>query len=171
MQSIKPIELHKKLTDGDIDEILVDVREPFEFKAKHIHGSKNIPLEKVEDSIQRLKRIKTVYVHCQSGNRSVSACELLADAGVNVVDLKGGISAWEEAGLSVEDTGRHVIPIIRQVMIAAGMLILIGMLFGTYVNVYWYFLSAFVGAGLLFAGVTGICSMSYILKYMPWNRV
>ena len=171
MQTIKARELHKKLTDGDIDEILVDVREPFEFKAKHIHGSKNIPLEKLENSIDRLKGIKTVYVHCQSGGRSTSACELLQEAGVNVVNLEGGILAWEQAGLSVEDAGRHVIPIIRQVMIVAGTLVLLGLVMGTLGSPWWYLISAFVGAGLLFAGITGICSMSYILKYMPWNRV
>lgn len=171
MQSIKPQELHKKLTDGDIDEILIDVRDPFEFKGKHIHGSKNIPLDTIEDSVEKLRSIKTVYVHCQSGNRSSQACETLQKSGLNVINLEGGISAWEDAGLDVEDSGHHIIPIIRQVMIVAGILILTGVILGTYVNEWWYFLSAFVGAGLLFAGVSGICSMTYILKYMPWNRV
>lgn len=171
MSTIKPQALHKKLTDGDIDEILIDVRDPFEFKAKHIPGSKNIPLNTVEEAVGKLKKIKTVYVHCQTGGRSSRACELLHDRGVNVVNLEGGIAAWEQAGLTVEDSGKHVIPIIRQVMIVAGTLILLGMVMGTLGSSWWYLLSAFVGAGLLFAGVTGICMMSNVLKYMPWNRV
>ena len=105
MQSIKPQELHKKLTDGDIDEILIDVRDPFEFKGKHIHGSKNIPLDTIEDSIEKLRSIKTVYVHCQSGNRSSQACETFQKSGLNVINLEGGISAWEDAGFDVEDSG------------------------------------------------------------------
>jgi rhodanese-related sulfurtransferase len=170
METIKAAELHNRLTDGDIDEILVDVREPFEFKAKHIQGSKNIPLDKIETAIERLKPIKTVYVHCQSGGRSSSACEILSNAGINVVNLEGGLSAWEDAGFDIEESGHHVIPIIRQVMIVAGTLVLIGVILGIYVNPWWYLLSGFMGAGLLFAGITGICSMTYILKYMPWNR-
>ena len=171
MQSIKPTELQKRLTDGDLDEILIDVREPFEFKAKHIHGSKNVPLDSMAGSIEKLKAIKTVYVHCESGGRSSTACETLGEAGINVVNIEGGIAAWEQAGFPVEDSGHHVIPIIRQVMIVAGILILVGVILGIYVSDWWYFLSGFVGAGLLFAGIAGICSMTYILKKMPWNKV
>lgn len=171
MKSIKPLELKKRLTDGDIDELLIDVREPFEFKAKHIDGSKNIPLDKIEESIDKLIGIKTVYVHCRSGERSKSACGILGGAGVNTVNIDGGILAWEREGFRVTGSGRNVIPIIRQVMIVAGILILLGVVLGIYVNDLWYLLSGFVGAGLLFAGVTGICSMTYILKYMPWNKI
>lgn len=170
MQSISAEELKKRLSDGDIDEVLVDVREPFEFKTKHIAEAKNIPLDTIENHIDTLKSIKTVYVQCQSGGRSTHACQILNDAGVNVVNIQGGISAWESAGFEVVKVGRQVIPIIRQVMIVAGILILTGSILGTWVHPWWYVLSAFVGAGLLFAGVTGICSMTYILKYMPWNR-
>jgi rhodanese-related sulfurtransferase len=170
MQSITAEELKKRLSDGDIDEILVDVRENFEFKGKHIQGAKNIPLESVRGSVDKLKSIGTVYVHCASGNRSTQACNLLAEAGVNVVNIEGGMNAWETAGFAVVDSGKHVIPIIRQVMIVAGVLVLLGVVLGTWVNTMWHMLSAFVGGGLFFAGVSGICTMSYVLSKMPWNR-
>lgn len=170
MQSITAEELKKRLHDGDIDEILVDVRENFEFKGKHIQGAKNIPLGTVKEAVDKLKSIGTVYVHCASGNRSSQACSILETAGVNVVNIEGGMNAWETAGFDVIDSGKHVIPIIRQVMIVAGVLVLVGVVLGTWVNPWWYVLSAFVGGGLFFAGVSGICTMSYILSKMPWNR-
>lgn len=170
MKSVTAKELKNRLSDGDIDELLIDVRENFEFKSKHIAGAKNIPLKTVEEAINRLKGIGTVYVHCASGGRSTQACSILEQAGINVVNVEGGINSWEGAGFDVVKTGTQVIPIIRQVMIVAGTLVLAGILLGIWVNSWWYALSAFVGAGLLFAGITGICSMSYILKYMPWNR-
>ncbi|MCF7815829.1 MAG: rhodanese-like domain-containing protein [Candidatus Pacebacteria bacterium] len=170
MQTITAQELKERLSDGDFDEILIDVREPFEFKSRHIAAAKNIPLDKIMDATDRLKMIKTVYVHCQSGGRSAGACQSLSDVGINVVNIEGGINAWESAGFEVVRVGKNVIPIIRQVMITAGVLILTGSILGTWMNPWWYALSAFVGTGLLFAGVTGICSMTYILRYMPWNR-
>lgn len=170
MKSVTAQELKHRLTDGDIDEVLVDVRENFEFKGKHIPGAKNIPLGGVKDAVDRLKSIGTVYVHCASGNRSSQACSLLADAGVNVVNVEGGINSWESAGFEVVGTGKHTLPLIRQVMITAGLLILAGIALGTWMNPWWYLLSAFVGAGLLSAGVTGFCGMTYVLKWMPWNR-
>jgi rhodanese-related sulfurtransferase len=170
MQSITAQELKSRLSDGDIDEILVDVRENFEFKGKHIQGAKNIPLASVKDAVDKLKSIGTVYVHCASGNRSTQACSVLEEAGVNVVNIEGGMNAWESAGFEIVDSGKHVIPIIRQVMIVAGVLVLLGVVLGMWVDTMWYVLSAFVGGGLFFAGVSGICTMSYILAKMPWNR-
>ncbi|WP_370515216.1 DUF2892 domain-containing protein [Erythrobacter sp. THAF29] len=59
---------------------------------------------------------------------------------------------------------------MRQVQIAAGILILVGVVLGTLTSPLWYGLSGFVGAGLLFAGVTGWCGMANLLSLMPWNR-
>ena len=60
--------------------------------------------------------------------------------------------------------------IMRQVQIAAGMLVLAGVLLGVFVAPAFLGLSAFVGAGLLVAGVTGWCGMANLLRIMPWNR-
>ena len=62
------------------------------------------------------------------------------------------------------------IDIMRQVQIGAGSLVLIGVALGALVAPGFYALSAFVGAGLLFAGATGFCGMAHLLARMPWNR-
>lgn len=170
METISAEELKKRLTDGDLDEVLIDVRESTEFKAARIPEAKNVPLGEIQEVADKLRNVGTVYVHCASGARSTRACQMLLDAGVNAVNVGGGISAWESAGFTVVKTGKQTIPVIRQVMIVAGTMVLVGAFLGTFVHEWWHALSAFVGAGLLFAGVTGICGMAYVLNYMPWNR-
>ena len=62
------------------------------------------------------------------------------------------------------------ISIERQVRIIAGSLVLIGMVLGWFVRRGFFGLAAFVGAGLVFAGVTDFCSMGLLLAKLPWNR-
>ena len=58
----------------------------------------------------------------------------------------------------------------RQVRIAAGFLVLMGAVIGHFVHLGGYGLSAFIGAGLVFAGVTDTCGMGMLIARMPWNR-
>lgn len=69
----------------------------------------------------------------------------------------------------VEDKSQPL-PLMRQVQIAAGALILLGVVLGYAVNSGFFLLSGFVGAGLTFAGLTGFCGMARLLAVMPWNR-
>lgn len=170
MQNVTPEELNKLLHDEDTDEILIDVCTPAEYKGGHISEAKNIPLAQVGEVAGKLKGIGTVYVNCGSGARSKQACDILSEHGVKVVNVEGGLSAWLKEGLEVKKTGRGTIPIIRQVMITAGSLVLLGVILGDFVSPYWYLLSGFIGAGLLFSGISGHCTMSNILSRMPWNR-
>ena len=75
-----------------------------------------------------------------------------------------------EAGLPVV-RGKKAISLERQVRIAAGSLVLLGVLLGWLVHPAFIGLSAFVGAGLVFAGVTDTCGMGMMLARMPWNQV
>lgn len=59
---------------------------------------------------------------------------------------------------------------MRQVQVAAGSLVLLGVFLGAYVSPGFYFLAGFVGAGLVFAGFSGFCGMARLLMRMPWNR-
>ncbi len=174
LSNVTPKELDDLLHDDDLDEVLLDVRTPAEYKGGHIKEAENEPLAEIEKAAKHLKGIGTVYVSCGTGNRSRQACEVLSEAGVNVVNVQGGLSAWMRDGLDVVShsgaLGRKVIPIIRQVMIVAGTMVLVGVILGDLHSKYWYLLSAFAGGGLLFAGVSGICTMSNILAKMPWNR-
>ena len=88
----------------------------------------------------------------------------------NVVNVDGGTQAWDQADLPVV-RGKKMISLERQVRIAAGLLVLTSSLLGAFVSVYWIGLAAFVGAGLIFAGITDTCGMGLMLARMPWNQV
>jgi len=66
--------------------------------------------------------------------------------------------------------GGNAISIERQVRIAAGLLVFFGVLLGVWVHPGFLAISAFVGAGLAFAGITDTCGMAMMLAKMPWNR-
>jgi rhodanese-related sulfurtransferase len=170
MKNVTPKKLDNLLHDEDKDELLVDVRTPVEFKGGHINEAENIPLEHIVEAADRLKDVGTVYINCGSGVRSCQAAEKLESCGVNVVNLEGGISAWLRDGFGVTREGKKRMPIIRQVMVTAGILILLGVIMGVVWSPAWFLLAGFVGAGLLSAGLTGFCGMQKILAKMPWNK-
>jgi hypothetical protein len=85
------------------------------------------------------------------------------------VVIEGGLNNLKEHGLNTEKGAGKIISLERQVRIAAGLLVLIGVLLGTWYNPWFYGLSGFVGAGLAFAGITDTCAMGMALARMPWN--
>ncbi|MFO1020702.1 MAG: rhodanese family protein [Planctomycetales bacterium] len=98
------------------------------------------------------------------------ACQKLLTAGHGqVINVEGGTKAWIAAGQSVI-RGKKTISLERQVRIAAGFLVVAGAALGFFVHPYWIGLSAFVGAGLMFAGITDTCGMAMVLARMPWNQ-
>lgn len=112
----------------------------------------------------------TLHLICQSGGRSAMACQKLETAGYEaVVNLEGGTAAWQAAGLPVVE-GKKAMSLERQVRIAAGSLIVIGAAIGYFVHPGGFGLSAFVGAGLVFAGLTDTCAMGIMIAKMPWNQ-
>lgn len=167
---ITPKELHTKMQDPEFrnTSILVDVRVPGEHRAEKIASSVNIPLDKLDDFKDELAKYQNVYVHCETGGRSGQACSKLQDMMLeNWVNVAGGIQEWKIQDLPTI-VGRGM-SMQRQVMITAGLLVLIGTLlsfkFSGFIG-----LAIFVGAGLVFAGVTGFCGMARLLRYMPWNK-
>lgn len=163
-------ELHQK---GEKPEV-IDVRTPAEFREVHITFAKNMPLESLDPKGLAAQRNgagnQPLYVVCRSGNRSKMACEKLCSAGVQVINVEGGTMAWAGAGYAV-NRGKKAVSLERQVRIVAGTLVLTGVILGTWVTPYLYGLSAFVGAGLIFAGVTDTCPMAMMIAKMPWNQV
>ena len=152
---------------------LVDVRTPAEFGEVHATGAQLVPLDILDRPTVEAARGKNagpVYLLCASGIRATKAAEKLRNGGLDdVVVVEGGTNAWAAAGLPVI-RGRKTISIERQVRIGAGSLVLIGTILGWRVHQAFYILSAFVGAGLVFAGVTDICGMAIVLARAPWNR-
>ena len=149
---------------------VIDVREPMEYASGHINGSLNIPLARIAQA--DLPRGPLVLV-CQSGNRSAKAMHQLLQQGhpQPVADLMGGIPAWQQAGFEVRKLKGAPLPLMRQVQIAAGSLVLLGVILSQTVAPGWIWLSGFVGAGLTFAGISGFCGMARLLAAMPWNQV
>ncbi|MCL4246165.1 MAG: rhodanese-like domain-containing protein [Candidatus Dadabacteria bacterium] len=169
VQTITPERLSELKAAGESVE-LIDVRTPAEFREIHVGFARNVPLDRL-DASGFAKGGRPVYVMCRSGNRGKEACEkLFNDAGVDVVNVEGGVLAWEEAGLPVV-RGKKTIALDRQVRIAAGSFVILGSVLAVLVSPYWIALPAFVGAGLVFAGVTDTCGMAMLLARMPWNQV
>ena len=147
---------------------LIDIRTPDEFAREHVPGSVNIPQDQLEAA--SLPAGPLVFT-CRSGARTGGcASRIAAAAGPNARILEGGLSAWAAAGGPVVTDQSQPIPIMRQVQIVAGILILAGALLSVTLNQAFIGLSAFVGAGLIFAGITGWCGMAHLLARMPWNR-
>ena len=149
---------------------VIDVREPMEYASGHIAGSLNVPLGRLHQADRPQGPLVLV---CQSGNRSAQGLNRLLDRGHphSVVDLAGGIPNWQQAGYPVRKLKNAPLPLMRQVQIAAGSLILLGLILSNTVAPGWIALTWFVGAGLTFAGVSGFCGMARLLAVMPWNRV
>jgi rhodanese-related sulfurtransferase len=149
--------------------VLVDIREFDEHRRERVPGARH-------EALSRLAPIdaggaQAIVFHCRSGARTQANAQLLADAATcDAFILEGGIEAWKKAGLPVATDHRQPIEIMRQVQIAAGSLVVLGVVLGLAVAPSFFALSAFVGAGLVFAGVSGWCGMAKLLALMPWNR-
>lgn len=169
---ITPQQLAELCKDGKkID--LIDVRTPVEFQEVHIGIARNVPLDRLDPAALMQDRngsaSEPLYVVCRSGNRGQQACEKFFKGGfVNVVNVEGGTMACVEAGLPVV-RGKKAISLERQVRITAGLLVLLGVGL-SFVHPAFIGLSAFVGVGLVFAGITDTCGMGMILARMPWNQ-
>lgn len=170
--AIKPQELAEFCKEGKkID--LIDVRTPVEYREVHVKIARNVPLDQLDAAALMQARNgsanEPLYVICRSGSRGQQACEKFLKAGFsNVVNIEGGTMACVEAGLPVV-RGKKAISLERQVRIAAGLLVLLGVGL-SFVHIAFIGLSAFVGAGLVFAGITDTCGMGMILARMPWNQ-
>lgn len=166
VRTIQPRELFERMKSGEAVEF-IDVRTPVEYREIHAVGARSVPLDRLDP---KAFNGGTVYTICRSGSRGRQACEKFVAAGCSdVVNVEGGTLAWEQAGLPVE-RGRKAMSLERQVRIAAGSLVLLGVGLGLW---YWPLLglAAFVGAGLVFAGITDTCGMGMLLARMPWNQV
>lgn len=81
--------------------LILDVRELHEWLDGHVDGAELIPLGELGHRFRDLPRDRTIVVMCATGNRSSTAVAHLASAGLDVVNLDGGIVAWQRAGLPV----------------------------------------------------------------------
>lgn len=173
MNTISPQNLAEIVGSGTKVE-LIDVRTPVEYREVHVSFARNVPLDQLDAAAIAAGGSSSgqpLYVICRSGSRGQQACMKLQAAGATgVINVEGGTMAWEKAGLPVV-RGKKSISLERQVRIAAGILVLTGAILGAFVSPWWIGLSAFVGAGLAFAGITDTCAMGMLIARMPWNQV
>jgi len=151
---------------------LLDVRTPGEFEAEHIAGAYNVPLDTLGEHGPEIRAgvADPVVLVCRSGQRARKAEEALKAAGMtNLHVLDGGMAAWTAAGQPVR-RGAPRMSLERQVRIAAGAMAATGGFLALFVNPLFAALPAFVGSGLVFAGVTDTCAMGMLIAKLPHNR-
>jgi rhodanese-related sulfurtransferase len=163
--TISPAEAKRLIGKGAT---LIDIRGADEHARERIPGALNKPLD-------RLKTFdgggEPVIFHCRSGNRTaVNAAKLTTSTNCEAFIVEDGIEGWKAAGLQTTSDKSQPIEIIRQVQITAGSLVLLGVILSQLIAPGFIALSAFIGAGLVFAGVSGWCGMAKMLAVMPWNR-
>jgi len=149
----------------------INVCTPTEYKEKHIKGVRSVPLDTIHTKVEEFNKKQTVYIHCRSGNRGRQAIEKLQALGVTaeLVNVEGGLLAWEEAGLETSSYTKRL-PLMRQVFIGAGSLILLGLVLTHVVDYRFLFIPLLVALGLLVSGITGWCGLALLLSKLPWNK-
>ncbi len=174
MKTISPSQLNTRLQSGEKLHLL-DVRTPAEHAEVHVPGVHLEPLDRLDPaqlaSVNGFTKDQPVFVLCRSGSRAKQAAEKLEKSGFEACHVvEGGTMAWAEAGLPVNRGTTSVMSLERQVRIAAGALVLTGVLLAQFVNPAFMWLSGFVGAGLMFAGITDTCAMGMLIAKLPWNQ-
>ncbi|MGB3655876.1 MAG: rhodanese-like domain-containing protein [Rivularia sp. (in: cyanobacteria)] len=160
----------KQLMEED-GTLLIDVREKNEFAAEHIRGAKLMPLSHFHPGKISNEAHRKIVLQCQSGNRSAKAADKMFAAGFKeVIHLKGGLPTWKAAGYPTQKNKKAPISMFRQVQIVAGSLVFLGTVLGVFVSPWFLILSGFVGAGLVFAGITDTCAMALLLAKLPYNQ-
>jgi glyoxylase-like metal-dependent hydrolase (beta-lactamase superfamily II) len=152
---------------GPAPPIVVDVRLPGEYHALHLEPSVLLPLDQITRRRDELPRDRELVLLCRTGSRArLAAAEL---TGMRTRVLEGGLVAWQEAGHPVVEGKAHM-SLERQVRIAAGALAAVGGGLAIAVNPWFSLVPTFVGAGLVYAGITDRCGMAMLLGKLPYNR-
>ena len=166
---LNPDQVAEMLAQGRA--LLIDIRGADEFARRRARGAVSRPLSTIAQGPAHEAQGRQIVFTCRSGMRTAAHCDRLAAAvGGQAYVLDGGLDAWAAAGLPVEENRKAPLEMMRQVQIGAGVLVLAGVALGLTVTPAFFGLSAFVGAGLLFAGATGHCGLARLLAMMPWNR-
>jgi rhodanese-related sulfurtransferase len=147
--------------------LVVDVRFPAEYGALHLEPSVSIPLDEIARRRTELPHDRELVLVCRTGARARLAEAQLAGYRTRV--LEGGLVAWREAGHPVVEGKAHM-SLERQVRVAAGTLACLGGVLAVAVSPWFGLVPAFIGAGLVYAGITDRCGMAMMLARLPYNR-
>lgn len=151
---------------------LVDVREPEEHRREHVAGAELHPSSAFSvTGFPKAVPGRRTLILCRSGGRAGKVANALRAAGrTDVSVVEGGIVGWQQAGLPCSTDPKAPLPVARQVMITVGILLVAFTALAATVSPLFLIGTGFMGAGLLFAGVTGHCALANVLSKMPWNR-
>ena len=168
---ISPSEAQRRQAEGAL---LVDIREADEYARENIPAARLLSLSAIKQGarLENLTPDDTVIFYCQSGVRSAQNAIKLAEiaAPAQVLLLEGGLDSWKKAGLTITTDKDQPLPIMRQVQIIAGALVVLGVVLGYSISPAFFLLSGAIGVGLLFAGISGFCGLARLLNVMPWNK-
>lgn len=168
-RNYSPQILHAAL-GGPVAPLLLDVREYPEFAGGHLAGARLLPLTELGARADELPRDREIACVCRTGRRSAEAADKLANLGFNkVIHLEGGLTAWQKAGLPLKRETHAPWAIERQVRLAAGVLIVLGLAL-SYLWPVAILIAWFITLGLIFAALTDSCAMGMLLAKMPWNH-
>lgn len=152
---------------GSIAPLVVDVRLPAEYRAVHLEPSVLMPLDEIARRRAELPNERELVLVCRTGARARLAAAALRDHRTRV--LEGGLVAWQAAGRPVIEGKAHM-SLERQVRVVAGTLACIGGALALAVSPWFGLVPAFIGAGLVYAGITDRCGMALALGKLPYNR-
>ncbi len=170
MEKISTEELKKRM-DADETVQLVDVRTSQEYLSVRITQAQFTPITHFDHFAPLLDKSREVYALCRSGGRADEFCRKLEGlGGYSPVVVEGGLNAWIERGYPVEIGPRQMWSLERQTRFGAGLLVFLGVALGAAAHPGFFFLSGFIGLGLMFAAVTDFCGFSILLSKMPWNK-
>ncbi|MFF4621546.1 rhodanese-like domain-containing protein [Nonomuraea jabiensis] len=166
---ITPAALQQLIEDGRGPRLL-DVRTPGEFRTVHIAGASNVPLDILREHRAKLLNHlnEDVVLICRSGARAAQAARVIAEAGLPLRVLHGGLMAWEATGAPV-NRGTERWDLERQVRLVAGSVVLVSGLAGLVVPGA-HLIGTAIGAGLAFAALSNTCAMGMLLSKLPYNR-
>lgn len=167
MKTVDAATLRQWLDQGSVT--LIDVREPAEYRARHIAQAHLVPLGKID--LTHIPANGRIVVHCLKGGRGQSACEKLVrqNPKLEIYNLVGGIDAWTAAGLPVRG-GRAFLALDRQVQLAIGITLLVASSLAYFVDPLFVIVAGLLGLGLFTAGATGFCGLARIMAHAPWNK-
>ncbi|MFT3988137.1 rhodanese family protein [Aestuariivirga sp.] len=153
LRHVSPAEARQLIDQGAM---LIDIRERDEHAHERIPGASSVPLSTLGETTLTGREGQVMIFHCKSGNRTrVNEDRLSQGTSCAAFILDGGLEAWRAAGLPISKDHSRPLEMNRQVQIAAGSLVVLGAALGFFVNPGFYALSAAIGAGLVFMGVTG----------------
>ena len=148
---------------------LIDIRTQAEYNRENISGAECILVEDLEK--HKFNQEDEVVFHCQSGNRTKLVEHKLQQLNLSkVYMLDGGLNAWKKAGQKTQVNTKAPLPIMRQVQIVVGFMVVLGVILALTVSPYFSLISAFFGGGLLFAGLSGYCGLANMLMFLPYNK-